>query len=92
MRTSLPGLLLAATILVLPSGVAASNEVEGRVESVDAATETFIVQGISFRVTASTDFDDGLSGFHDLQPGQKVEIEFEYRDGRHIAREIELED
>jgi cold shock CspA family protein len=43
-------------------------------------------------VTQSTDYDDGLKGFEDLREGQKVEVDFEYRDGKHFAIEIELED
>ncbi len=50
------------------------------------------VQGITFHTLASTDYDDGLDRFEDLQVGQKVEVDFEYRDGRHIATEIELDD
>jgi cold shock CspA family protein len=43
-------------------------------------------------VNQSTDYDDGLKGFADLREGQKVEVDFEYRDGKHFATEIELED
>lgn len=39
-----------------------------------------------------TDYNDGYSRFEDLRAGDRVELEFEYRDGRHIATEIELED
>lgn len=33
-----------------------------------------------------------LESFADLQVGQKVEVDFDYRDGRHVAKEIERED
>lgn len=51
-----------------------------------------MVQGIEFFVTPSTDYDDGLKGFGSLAVGQKVEVDFDYRDGRHYVIEVELED
>lgn len=50
------------------------------------------MQGIEFRTTPDTDYDDGLDGFQDLAVGQEVEVDFEYRDGRHFVDEIERED
>lgn len=58
----------------------------------DAANRTVAVQGIPFEVTDRTDFYDGLRRFDGLREGQRVEVDFEYRGGRHIAMEIELED
>lgn len=34
----------------------------------------------------------GPRSFSDLEAGQRVEVEFRYRDERHCATEIELED
>ena len=48
-------------------------------------TKSLVVQGIRFFVTPSTDYDDGLKGFADLREGQKVEVDFEYRDGKHYC-------
>ena len=45
-----------------------------------------------FYATPSTVYDDGLRRFADLAVGQKVEVDFEYRNGKHCATEIELED
>ncbi|MBD3896959.1 hypothetical protein IEI94_13970 [Halomonas sp. ML-15] len=87
-RTLLAGIALSAFTLTAQAG----NEVEGIIESVDAANRTLTVQGITFEVTDRTDYDDGLHRFEDLREGQRVEVDFEYRDGRHIATEIELED
>jgi cold shock CspA family protein len=35
--------------------------------------------------------DIGLKEFEDLKVGQKVEVDFEYREGKHFANEVELE-
>jgi hypothetical protein len=59
---------------------------------VEPSNQSFVVQGITFYTTESTDYDDGLKSFTDLRPGRKVEVDFEYRDGKHYAIEIELED
>lgn len=84
--------LLSTTALLLFSSVAFADDIEGRVESIDESARSFVVQGIRFFVTPSTDYDDGLSEFEDIRAGQKVEVDFEYRDGKHHATEIELED
>jgi len=83
---------LAALAFSLVSGGAFANDVEGIVESLDAASKTLVVQGITFHVNEATDFDDGLKGFDSLSVGQKIEIDFNYTDGKHYAREIELDD
>lgn len=86
------GLLAAVASLVLVSGHALANDIEGQIESIDAEGQSFVVQGITFHATPTTDYDDGLKRFEDLQVGQKVEVDFVYRDGRHYATEIELDD
>jgi len=58
---------------------------------IDRTERSLVVQGIRLFVTPSTDCDDGLRGFDDLKVGQKVEVDFRYRDGRHFATEVELE-
>ena len=84
--------LAAALALGAMAGLAHADDVEGVIERLDAANRTLTVQGITFITTARTDYDDGLKNFDSLRVGQRVEVDFEYRDGRHYATEIELED
>lgn len=84
--------LLAGLLFVLWAGPAAANDLEGTIESIERDASSFTVQGITFFATDATDYDDGLKGFDALQQGQRVEVDFDYRDGRHLATEIELED
>ncbi len=85
-------LLPAAVWLAILSAPVHADDVEGRIESIDSENRSFVVQGIEFHALPTTDYDDGLNRFEDLQVGQKVEVDFDYRDGRHYATEIELED
>lgn len=91
MKTHLTTSLLALT-LVLFSTSSLANDVEGHIETIDTDNESFVVQGIQFFVTPSTVYDDGPQSLFDLAEGQKVEVDFEYRDGKHYAIEVELED
>lgn len=86
------GLLAVAASLTLASGAALAGDIEGTIESIDADAQSFVVQGITFHASSSTDYDDGLKGFDDLKVDQRVEVDFDYRDGRHYATEIELDD
>jgi hypothetical protein len=83
---------LIVVLFMLPAGPVLADGTEGRIEFVYPADQSFVVQGITFYVTLSTDYDDGLRSFADLRPGQKVEVDFKYREGKHYATEIELED
>lgn len=83
---------LLGALVFLPAPALLANDLEGHIESVNQEEQSFVVQGITFYTTASTDYDDGLRGFSDLKVGQKVEVDFEYRDGKHYAKEIELDD
>lgn len=86
-------ILLAALLLAhIPGTVLADDDVEGRIQVIYWADASFVVRGIEFFVTESTEYDDGLRHFGDLRVGQKVEVEFEYYDGIHYAEEIELDD
>jgi hypothetical protein len=85
-------ILMMVVLSVLWASSAIANDLEGYIESLDMSNQSFMVQGITFYTTESTDYDDGLKSFTDLRPGQKVEVGFEYRDGKHYAVEIELED
>lgn len=66
-------------------------DVEGRIVAVDEDARTFIVGEFTFQVTDDTRFEDGLRDLSGLRPGQPVEVDFEVRDGRHYATEIELD-
>ncbi len=91
MKRVFMGLLLSG-LIVLGAAPALAEDIEGRITAIDADAQSFVVQGITFYATQSTDYDDGLRRFADLQVGQKVEVDFDFRDNRHYATEIELED
>lgn len=91
MKIRLLGLFAGLSLVALSSPVPA-DDLEGAIESIDRAERSFTVQGIMFFATPSTDYDDGLGGFDELQEGQKVEVDFQYRDGKHYATEIESDD
>lgn len=84
--------LLGCFFFVLYSSPALADDVEGHIESINQSEQSFVVHGIKFFVTQTTDYDNGLKELADLRKGQKVEVDFEYRDGKHFATEIELED
>ncbi len=88
-------LIRSGAMTLALAGVSASawaDGVEGTIERNDAAQRSFTVQGISFVTSAATDYDEGLQRFGDLPVGQRVEVDFDNRDGRHIATEVEPED
>ncbi|MZR63975.1 DUF5666 domain-containing protein [Alcanivorax sp. DP30] len=68
-----------------------ANDLEGLIESVDTEAGTFVVQGITFVTSATTFYEDGLKEFSDLHEGQRVEVDFQFQDGKHVATLIELE-
>ncbi|MCS4308047.1 serine protease inhibitor ecotin [Rheinheimera pacifica] len=90
MKLNLKTLLLATTVATV-SISAQADDIEGKIEAINAEAQSFVVQGITFFTETTTDYDDGLKTFADLKVGQNVEVDFEYRDKRHIATEIELE-
>lgn len=91
MKAQVKALLLAVSVGLF-SASALANDVEGQIESINPEDQSFVVQGIRFYATELTDYDDGLEAFADLEVGQLVEVDFKYRDGKHYATEIELED
>ena len=90
MKTGLKTLIVVSSIALSTSVFA--DDLEGNIEEINDADQSFMVQGIEFFVSESTDYDDGLRGFSDLKIGQRVEVDFQFREGRHYATEIELED
>jgi hypothetical protein len=90
MQKNISSILLVTGIFL--SGAAwADNSIEGPIESMQAGTQSVVVQGMTIFATPSTDYDDGLKGFQDLKVGQRVEIEYVMRDGKRYAQEIELD-
>ncbi|MED5239607.1 MAG: DUF5666 domain-containing protein [Pseudomonadota bacterium] len=90
MKGSWKALSVAAVLAV--SAPAFANDIEGVIESVDTEEATFVVQGITFVTGATTFYEDGLKEFSDLHEGQRVEVDFQYQDGKHVATLVELED
>lgn len=84
--------LLAGVPLALGASPSFADDLEGAIDAIDRSQSSFTVQGIQFFITGTTDFDEGLKGFDSLQQGQRVEVDFEYRDNRHFATEVELDD
>ena len=66
------------------------QEAQGIVEALGENTLT--VDGIEYRVTGDTEFDEGLESLDDVSVGDEVEIEYEERDGGRVALEIEPAD
>ncbi|RFA31122.1 hypothetical protein CAI21_00195 [Alkalilimnicola ehrlichii] len=92
MRASIPAAWSLGGLLLLVVGNATANDIEGEIASINDDDSAFTVQGIEFFTDDDTDYNDGLNRFEDLAVGQRVEVDFEYRDERHFATEIELED
>lgn len=91
-KRGLVAVALASALGMIATGAFANNQVEGDVEEMDAEQGVFKVQGIEFQTDDSTDYEGDLSGLEDLEDGQQVEVEFEYREGEHVATEVEVED
>jgi len=85
-------IVLSSLVVFFFASLAAADDLEGSIETLDRSSRSFVVQGIRFFVTPETDYDDGLKSFDDLKEGQKVEVDFEYRDRKHLATEVELEE
>ncbi len=81
--------LLGLLIVGIPAALA--NDLKGIVESVSSGNQSFVIQGITFFTTPSTEYEEGLRSFADLKPGQRVEVDFLIRDGRHYVKEVELD-
>lgn len=94
MMKRMAGPALGATLLLATSLVWADDnrDVEGLIQSINAAERSFVVGGMTFHVTDSTRYEDGLKQFADLKVGQDVEVDYRTRDGRHLATEIEPDD
>ncbi len=85
-------LLLATTTFAMWFGLAMAHDLKGHIQFVDPNTMSFVLDGNTVYTTESTRYHDGLKGFVDLRPGQKVEVDYHNRDGRRYAKKIELEE
>ena len=93
MTRTLAGLASVATALLFTATAIADDlDVEGKIESLNAAERTLVVAGQTYRADDRTDYDDDLERFEDLRVGDRVEIDYIVVDGQRIAREIEKDD
>lgn len=83
---------VASALLLTTSFSWADDDIEGRIESINAAQRTFVVNGQTIHATDTTDYDDEYQRFSDLRVGHNVEVDVERRDGRLIATEIERDE
>lgn len=91
--TILKSAFLAGALALSPLAWADDDrDVEGRIESINQQAGSFVVNGMTIYTDRETDYDDDLERFTALKVGQKVEVDYVIRDGRHIAKEIELDD
>ena len=89
----LKALTLAAAVSLSGTALADDDkDIEGNIESLDRQARTFMVGGMTFYADDRTDYDDDLNSFSDLREGQRVEVDYIERNGKHYAKEIELDD
>ncbi|MFA7670137.1 MAG: DUF5666 domain-containing protein [Burkholderiaceae bacterium] len=87
------GLAIALSVSLSPAVWADDDhDVEGRIQSIDPQNGSFVVKGKTYHTDGRTDYDDDLNSFSDLRVGQKVEVDYVIRNGRRLAKEIELDD
>lgn len=89
MKTTFMHWTAIAALGFLCGSTAWADDVDGRITSIDADAQTFVVEGVTFHVTDRTKYEDGLNDFSGLQQDQRVEVDYEIRDGIHYATEIE---
>lgn len=85
-------LSLAIALLFASATTWADDDIEGRIESINVAERSFVVNGQTIFATDATDYDDEYERFSDLRVGHRVEVDVEKRNGRWIAEEIERDD
>lgn len=83
---------VASALLLTTSLSWADDDIEGRIESINAAQRSFVVYGQTIHATDVTDYDDEYQRFSDLRVGHIVEVDVERRDGRLIATEVERDE
>ena len=83
--------MLVLALLILFSSSALANEVEGKIESINKDSQSFVVNGAEFIVTPSTRYDDGLKNFSDLKKEERVEVDYVVNDGKNYVNKVERE-
>ena len=92
-RNTFKAAALALALAITPTVWADDDhDVEGRIESIDAQSRSFVVKGMTLYADNRTDYDDELNRFSDLKVDQKVEVDYVMRNGKRVAKEIELDD
>lgn len=91
MKKTVQRIAIAGSLSLFAVGAIADDDIKGAIDSIDADSGSFVVQGITIHTDDRTDYDDGLTGIGDLQPGMRVDVEYESRQGRNYAEEIELD-
>lgn len=67
-------------------------QLTGRVDAVNVSARQFTVLGLTLTVTSETEWDDGLDDIGDLEPGVRVEVDYEPCSAGFCALEVERED
>jgi hypothetical protein len=75
--------------LMLCSSVVLADNVEGKISAINSKAKTLVVQGKTFYVTPDTNFDDNLGSFKGLKVGQRVDVDYDRKNGKRYAAEIE---
>lgn len=90
-KKTLARLILGAALLA-PATAVLADEIEGVIDSIDAQTRSFVVNGQALYADDKTDYDDDYKRFEDLKVGDKVEVDYRNDNGRFLATEIERDD
>ena len=67
-------------------------QLTGRVDAVNVSARQFTVLGLTLTVTSETEWEDGLDDIDDLEPGMRVEVDYEPCSAGFCALEVERED
>lgn len=81
--------LLLSVGLMLCSTVVLADNVEEKISAINSKSKTLVVQGKTFYVTKNTNFDDHLGSFQGLKVGQRVDVDYDRKNGKRYASEIE---
>lgn len=81
--------LLLSVGLMLCSSMVLADNVEGKISAINSKAKSLVVQGKTFYVTPDTNFDDHLGSFKGLKVGQRVDVDYDRKNGKRYAAEIE---
>ena len=71
--------------LMLCSTVVLADNVEGKISAINSKAKSLVVQGKTFYVTPDTNFDDNLGSFKGLKVGQRVDVDYDRKNGKRYA-------